>query len=230
MLAVGLMLAACGGAEKDTVTISAASSLTELAERLETELETLHPDIDIRLNFGGSAGLVAQIRSGAPVDILLAADELALPADDPLALTAAPIATNELVLVTPPDSTAAAGDLGDDDLRIVACDPAVPCGRAADALLSSPDLAPFDVQPDSREPNVRLVRQRVLSGEADIGFVYITDTIGQPLRIIDLNSAAQTTVTAVQLTESDASGTIMDALLDGTTVSRLATDFGFGTP
>jgi molybdate transport system substrate-binding protein len=227
---MGLVLAACGGSEQTVVTISAASSLTELAERLETELETQHPDIDVRLNFGGSAGLVAQIRSGAPVDILLAADELALPADDPLALATAPIATNELVIVTPPESEATIADLGDDELRVAACDPAVPCGRAADVLLAAPELAPLDVQPDSREPNVRLVRQRVLSGEVDVGFVYRTDTFDQELRILELDTTLRTTVTAVQLTDSSASGTIMAALLDDTTVSRLAAEFGFGPP
>ncbi len=227
LLALGL--SACGDG-RDEVTISAASSLTEVAETLETELERQHPNIDIQLNLGGTSGLVAQIRSGAPVDVLLAADQLALPDGDPLALETAPLATNELVAVTPRDRSLTRNDLSDDALRIVACDPNLPCGRLTEQLLADLAATSLLLEPDSLEPNVRLVRQRVLSGEADVGFVYRTDTIGSDLRILDLDATHRNTVTAVRLTDSDATRAVMATILDGTTVLEIAATLGFGAP
>ncbi len=229
LVLAALVLGACGDG-RDEVTISAASSLTEVAEALEIELERQHPNIDIQLNLGGTSGLVSQIRSGAPVDLLLAADHLALAADDPLALETAPLATNELVIVTPPDRSLSRNDLSDEALRIVACDPNVPCGRLAEQLLADLAAASLIVEPDSLEPNVRLVRQRVLSGEADVGFVYLTDAVGGELRILDLDTTYRNTVTAVRVTDSDATQAIMTTILDGTTVLEIATTLGFGTP
>ncbi len=225
-------LAGCGG-NSEEVTISAASSLTEVAEALETQLEADHPDLDITLNLGGSAGLVAQIRQGAPVDILLAADDQALVPDDPLVLESAALATNQIVIVTPTDRPLTLDQLADPSLRIVACDPTVPCGRLAQHMLDTIPLAPLELEPDSLEQNVRLVRQRILSGEADAGFIYRTDADIEGLQILDLGlgvDAYRNTVTASRLTDTPARLDVMRSLTETDTFSSIAERLGFGTP
>jgi molybdate transport system substrate-binding protein len=226
-------LAACSSGET-VVTVSAASSLTEIAEALEAEYEAAHPDVDVRLNIAGSATLVAQIRDGAPADILLAADELALPADNPLVNETIAIATNQLVVAVPVASMRELQDLEDPDLRVVACDPSVPCGRLAERVIENTPLAPFEVEPDSLEQNVRLVRQRLLSGEADVGFIYRTDLRDQPdLKVLELGvgpEAYRNVVTVSRLTDDPQVVEFMDFLAGSETVSAMTEDLGFGVP
>ncbi len=60
---------------KKIILISAASSLTNAMENIITDFRHLHPDITVNISFGGSGYLVTQIKNGAPVDILISADE-----------------------------------------------------------------------------------------------------------------------------------------------------------
>ena len=57
------------------VLVSAASSLSVAIEEIIDKFNSLHPDITIKVSFGGSGYLATQIENGAPVDILLSADE-----------------------------------------------------------------------------------------------------------------------------------------------------------
>ena len=57
------------------ILVSAASSLAVAIEEIIDKFNSLHPDITIRVSFGGSGYLATQIENGAPVDILISADE-----------------------------------------------------------------------------------------------------------------------------------------------------------
>ena len=72
-------LAACGDdsdepAGRTTLTVFAAASLTASFEELEKVFEADHPDVDVRLSFGGSSDLVAQVTEGADADVLASCD------------------------------------------------------------------------------------------------------------------------------------------------------------
>lgn len=160
-----------------TVTVFAASSLTETFDSLAAEFEADHTAVDVVLSYGGSSDLATQITEGAPADVFAAANEKTMQtvtdagdAGDPTIFT-----TNTLELVVPagnPAGVTGLADLAKADLAIALCDPAVPCGSAAHALL---DSAGVTAAPDTLEDNVRAVLTKIELGEADAGLVYVTD-------------------------------------------------------
>lgn len=160
-----------------TLTVFAAASLTGTFDALADRFEAEHPGVDVRLNYGGSSDLAVQIVQGAPADVFAAANEATMAtvtaagdASDPTIFT-----TNTLELVVPagnPAGVTGLADLADPDLAVALCDPAVPCGSAAQQLL---DAAGVSVDPDTLEDNVKAVLTKVELGEADAGLVYVTD-------------------------------------------------------
>lgn len=181
-------LAGCGadedgdgdGAAAETLTVLAAASLTATFEELAARFEKAVPGVDVQLSFGGSSDLVAQVRQGAPADVVATADEenmAKLAADDLLAGDAAAFATNVLTIAVPPGNPGGVtglADLGREELAVVVCAPEVPCGSAAAALA---EVAGTALAPDSEEQSVTDVLGKVTSGEADAGLVYVTDVV-----------------------------------------------------
>ena len=75
VLALLFLVAACGDGGRDTtLTVLAASSLTEPFAAVAAAYEDEHPDTDVVTSFGSSARLVAQVEAGAPADVVLTAD------------------------------------------------------------------------------------------------------------------------------------------------------------
>lgn len=165
---------------RGTVTVFAAASLAETFGELAASFEAGHPDIDVVLNFGGSAGLATQIVEGAPADVFAAANAATMKTVTDAGLTAsAPtdFASNVLELVVPagnPGSVTELRDLANPDLVVVLCAIEVPCGAAAQTVLDSAGVTPGA---DSYEQDVRAVLTKIQLGEADAGLVYATDVV-----------------------------------------------------
>lgn len=183
---ITLSLAACGdGTARDggeeTLTVFAAASLTTTFEELERQFEEEHPDVDVRVSFGGSSDLVAQLTEGAEADVLASADTRnmdALVEADLAAGEPAEFATNTLVIAVPPGNPAGVtglADLAEQDLDVVLCAPEVPCGAAA---LDLAEQAGVRLSPDSEEQSVTDVLGKISAGEGDAGLVYVTDVEG----------------------------------------------------
>jgi molybdate transport system substrate-binding protein len=84
-------------------------------------------------------------------------------------------AANTLEIAVPagnPGRVAGLADLADPLLVIALCDPSVPCGASAKALMQSAGLV---AAPDTLEQDVKAVLTKVELGEADAGLVYATD-------------------------------------------------------
>lgn len=178
-LALVLPLAACGGGGDDqTLTVLAASSLTETFTRLARDFEDDHPGVEVALVFGSSTTLAEQAADGAPGQVLATADERSMRlAEDVLADPATAFVSNGLVLVTPPDNPAGIDSLDDldaADVDYVRCAETAPCGALATALLED---AGITAAPASEEVDVKSVLARVVQGEADAGLVYRTDAV-----------------------------------------------------
>ncbi|NYI43903.1 molybdate transport system substrate-binding protein [Nocardioides aromaticivorans] len=167
-----------GGGDGTTLTVFAAASLTAPFEELERTFEADHPGVDVKLSFGGSSDLVAQIIEGAEADVFASADtrnmdtlvDAGLAAGDP-----AELATNTLEIAVPPGNPGdvkGLADLADDDLNVVVCAPEVPCGNAAVEVAKA---AGVTLAPDSEEQSVTDVLGKIESGEGDAGLVYVTD-------------------------------------------------------
>jgi molybdate transport system substrate-binding protein len=177
-VAVVFVVVACGGSDRRTLTVFAASSLTDVFIELETAFEREHPDVDVVVSIGGSSSLAAQIEDGAPADVFAAADTRTMQrvADAGLLVEAPRVfARNRLAIAVEPGNPLDITGL--DDLRdavVVLAAPEVPAGAYADQLL---DLAGVDLVPASYEQSVRAVATKVAIGEADAGIVYRTDII-----------------------------------------------------
>jgi molybdate transport system substrate-binding protein len=128
----------------------------------------------VTFSFAGSQALVAQVRQGAPADVVATAD-LPTMAKLPGGSAARVFARNRLVIVTArgnPKHVSGLADLARSDLVVVLAARAVPAGHyAAEALAS----AGVTVHAKSLEDNVRGVLTKVQLGEADAGVVYASD-------------------------------------------------------
>ena len=178
--------AACAGGDATgedrtgTLTVLAASSLTETFTELKKQFETDHPGVRVELAFDSSATLAEQVNQGAPGDVLATADEKTMQgvvdADgtdgDPQVF-----ATNRLAMVVPPSNPAGLSsfaDLGKPGVRFVVCVPTAPCGALAQDRM---DAAGVTAEPKSEEVDVKAVLSKVELGEADAGLVYVTDAV-----------------------------------------------------
>ncbi|GAA1458291.1 molybdate ABC transporter substrate-binding protein [Nocardiopsis exhalans] len=187
-----------GGALSGELTVMAAASLTDVFAEIAEDFEERHPDVEITLNFAGSSELVQQINSGAPADVLAAADtstmEQVVEGEGLDADWAAENGENGLVFVTntlqiavPPENPAgieSLADLAGDDVQAAFCAEEVPCGAAAAAALEASGL---DVTPVTYEEDVRSVLTKVEMNEVDAGLVYATDVISAEGRVEGLD-------------------------------------------
>jgi molybdate transport system substrate-binding protein len=186
-----LVLSACGDDDDQTsttaspgssvsgeVVVFAASSLTAAFTEIGEAFSAANPDATVTFNFAASSELVTQIGEGAPADVFASADESNMTkltdagnnGSEP-----AVFATNLLEIIVGPDNPegiTGVEDLANDDLIVVTCDVAVPCGKYAAQVF---ERAGVSVTPKSYEENVKAVVTKVTLGEADAGIVYRTD-------------------------------------------------------
>jgi molybdate transport system substrate-binding protein len=188
LLGAGARLAI--GAESTPLTVFAASSLTEVMQKITLAYETESGN-KVRLSFAASSVLARQIESGAPVDVFVSADQdwmdylVQHNLMDPTSRRN--IVGNSLVLIAPADSKLAKVNLvkGVNLLRLLGSkgrlatgDPqTVPAGRYARLALTSlgawSSVASHIVPAD----NVRTALNFVARGEAPLGIVYFSDAL-----------------------------------------------------
>jgi molybdate transport system substrate-binding protein len=180
------------GRSEARLTVLAASSLTEV-----------FPGIDPapRYSFGGSDLLAAQIEQGAPADVFAAASPKypAILYRKGLVLKPLVFATNRLVLITPASNPArihSVFDLRRKGDRLVIGDGSVPIGTYTRQVLARLGLTRVLADVVSNEQNVRDILAKVALGEADAGFVYVTDarTAAARLKTIALPARSQPVV------------------------------------
>ncbi|NNC91445.1 MAG: molybdate ABC transporter substrate-binding protein [Acidimicrobiia bacterium] len=148
-----------------------------MSEAVEALGEAYEP-LKVELSVAGSQVLVAQVREGAPLDIIVTADSATAAALSGLGVVAGEavaFARNRLAIAVPegnPRGIRGLDDLAASELTLVLAAPAVPAGRYTAELL---DAAGLTLSPSSLEPSVRAVLSKVQLGEADAGIVYRTD-------------------------------------------------------
>ncbi|MBW3614865.1 MAG: molybdate ABC transporter substrate-binding protein [Actinobacteria bacterium] len=183
--AVVLLAPACGssgGPPRRAFTVFAAASLTDAFTALARRYEAAHPPAKVAFNFAASSSLAAQLRAGAPADVVATADEaiMARLVAEGLAESPEVFAKNRLALVVAegnPKAIRSLRDLARPGLTFVACAVEVPCGALGGRVLHH---AGVTAPPQSYEANVKAVVSRVLLGEADAGIVYVSDVRRPP--------------------------------------------------
>jgi molybdate transport system substrate-binding protein len=187
-LATGLALTAVA----QPLTVSSAASLTDALKALRPQFEASHPGSTVRLNFGASDALLAQIAQGAPVDVFVSADQEAMNRGVVQKLVDAAsrknLASNTLVLIEPQQhglGLKTLQDLAGPAVKKIAIGKVatVPVGRYTRQALDSARLwaalQPKFVQAD----NTRQVLDYVSRAEVEAGFVYRTDAAQMPNKV-----------------------------------------------
>jgi molybdate transport system substrate-binding protein len=172
------------------ITVFAAASLTQVFPRI---------DKTPRYSFAGSDQLALQIQQGAPADVYAAASPKYPELLYHNGLVAKPVvfATNKLVVIVPrsnPGHVSSVYDLGRTGLKVVIGDKSVPIGSYTRQILDALGIT-ADVMKNvvSQETDVKGIIAKVALGEADAGFVYVTDAkaAGSKLRVVPLPGWAQ---------------------------------------
>lgn len=208
MLAViaGTMLAGCGGsssaasagtssggkgqAKSSTLTVLAASSLTDAFGQLSRTFEKQNPGAKVRTSFGASSTLLTQIQQGAPADVFASADEAKMNAAQKGGLVSGKpevFARNHEVVIVPksnPANIKSFKDLAKPGTKLVLAEDGVPAAVYAKEILgnaagdsrygASFKKAVFS-NIVSRESDVRASVNRVAVGDADATFCYASD-------------------------------------------------------
>ncbi|MEU0468739.1 molybdate ABC transporter substrate-binding protein [Amycolatopsis sp. NPDC006131] len=195
-----LMITGCGsssgGSESQTLTVFAAASLTESFTGLKTAFESAHPGTEVKFNFAGSSALVQQLSNGARADVFASADQTNMDkAVQAGVVDGAPsvFATNRLTIAVAPGNPKGItgfADLARGGLTVIVCTPQVPCGSAAEKVERSTGVT---LRPASEEQDVKQVLNKVQTGDADAGLVYVTDAASAAGKVgrVDFPEAAQ---------------------------------------
>lgn len=215
---IGFVAAGCGSSSSSpsktstsssspaTSTGSAASSSAGAQPTVlaAASLTKVFPQIDPsgKYTFGGSGALQTDIEQGAPADVFAAASPKQPAALFAKGLVDKPVefATNLLVLIVPKNNPAhitSVDDITKPGIKLVICNATVPCGdyaRTAFTNLGITAAAMKNVV--SQTTDVTQTVAEVALGQADAGFVYITDA-----------KAANGRVTVVRLPTSAKPGT-----------------------
>lgn len=248
-MALGLSLTGCGSGSGDgagapgapvldgTVSVLAASSLTEVLVPLTAAFESAYPGVHVTTTMAGSSLLAAQILEGAPADLFVAADEASLGRVAAAGLTEGPrrtIATNDLQIVVPSGNPHDIRRLEDllGGVVLALCRSDVPCGGYADRAFV---LAGLDPPRAGRVDNVKAVLARVQLGEADAGLVYRTDVLSASDVVgVDLAPAhsIRATYPASVLAEADnpEAARAFLSFLGGSQARAILGAAGFGPP
>ena len=167
-----------GVGPEQKLTVFAAASLKKAFTEIGEEFKTDNPGSDVEFSFAGSADLVTQLTQGAPADVFASADAKNMGKVEKAGLLAGPavnFASNTLTIVVAPDNPkkiTSFQDLTQPDLSVVVCAPQVPCGSATQKVEQAMGVA---LNPVSEESQVTDVLNKVLTGQADAGVVYVTD-------------------------------------------------------
>jgi molybdate transport system substrate-binding protein len=178
------------GSTRGGPTVLAAASLTKVFPEISPSA---------KYTFGGSGALETDIEQGAPADVFAAASPKQPAALFAKGLIDRPVefATNALVLIVPKDNPAhikSVADITRPGVKLVICDASVPCGDYARIVfehLGITNAAMKNVV--SQTTDVTQTVAQVALGQADAGFVYMTDAhaAGGKITAIRLPAQAQ---------------------------------------
>ena len=201
-----------------SIVVFAAASLKKSFTDIGEQFKTDNPGASVEFSFAGSSDLVTQLTQGAAADVFASADTNNMEKAAQAGLLAgAPVnfASNTLTIaVAPgnPKNITSFQDLTRSGLNVVRCAPPVPCGSATQKVEQATGV---QLAPVSEETSVTDVLNKVTTGQADAGIVYVTDALG-----------AGDKVTAVPFAEAaDAVNTYPIAVLKGAENSDLARKF-----
>jgi molybdate transport system substrate-binding protein len=171
----------------EPLTVYAAASLTDAFRSFDPAQ---------RYSFAGSNALETQIRNGAPADLFASAAPLNTQRLFREGLVGGPVTftSNRLALIVPKSNPAgirSVHDLRRKPVKLVVAAPTVPVGAYTVTVLRKLGLLSVLAKVVSRESDVRAVTGKVALGQADAGFVYVTDARAVRDRVIVIGIPAR---------------------------------------
>lgn len=245
LLVVGCAITSCSSSQSggsSELNIHVAASLRGVFTALGEEFEAQFPDVTLKFNFAGSSTLLTQIEQGAPADVVVMADaanvDKLVASGDVRKSDVRDLAYNELAILVErgnPLMIDSLNDLPREDVRVVLCDEAQPCGRYAEQMFATARIV---VEPASREANAAAVVSRIANGEADAGIAYLTDGLAPDDNVEAVRIPASVNVTARYpiapvADPSSRNAAAVAAFLEmarGSVGDRLLADAGFTLP
>ena len=248
----GCAAAPSGGPDGQTLTVFAATSLSEPFRAIAAEFEAVNPGINVTFNFAGSQTLRTQLEHGAAADVFASADwrqMAAVKAADLLGKVPEYFATNRLAVATPIGSSVVhdLSDLARPGVTIAVAAAEAPAGayaRESLALMAADTEFPADFAEKTlanvvtNETNVRAVAQKVALGEVDAGLIYETDAeaaqYASALRVIpiplEFNPAAQYPIAALTTAAHLDAALAFIAFVQGDQGQAILREHGFAPP
>ena len=163
------------------IMVFAAASLKKSFTDIGEQFKTDNPGASVEFSFAGSSDLVTQLTQGAAADVFASADTKNMDkAAQAGLLVSNPVnfASNTLTIAVAPGNPkkiTSFQDLTRAGLNVVVCAPPVPCGSATQKIEQATGV---QLTPVSEESSVSDVLNKVTTGQADAGLVYVTDAIG----------------------------------------------------
>ena len=161
-----------------SITVSTASSLTEVFNQLGRQFQKQYKGTTVTFNFGSSSTLETQIQQGAPADVFASADtanmdKLSTAGD----VSGKPVvfARNMLEIAVAkgnPKKIKTLADTLKPGVQLVLCAATVPCGKFA---LQAYQQAGLTVPRVPTGQDVKATLSNVSLGTADAAIVYVTD-------------------------------------------------------
>ncbi|MFA0821314.1 MAG: molybdate ABC transporter substrate-binding protein [Methanomethylovorans sp.] len=188
ILTIALFVSGCTDKETDqspvTLTVSASAVMTEAFTEMEKEFEADNSNIDLIMNFGNAGSLRMQIEGGAPIDVFAPADvnHMDMLASKGLVYNDSrkDFAGNSLVIIVPKGNVLNITDMKDlakpEVKKIALSDTeASTVGRYAKQSLIEEGLWTSVQNKLLTGDTVKNSLVYVERGEADAGFVFMTD-------------------------------------------------------
>lgn len=185
----GESTAATTGTSGATLTVFAASSLKDTFTALGKAFEASHTGTRVEFNFGASSTLATNLLDGAPADVFASAStkDMMTVSGKGVVNTATEFATNRITLAVPRNNPAhitSITDLSRSSVTFVVCRPDVPCGVAAAYTL---DKAGITRKAVTQAADVKSTLNVLQLGEADAGFVYVTDVLASGGSVVKID-------------------------------------------
>lgn len=171
--------------EKTELTVSIAASTKNAVDEIVENYKNENPDVEVKINSGGSGALEQQITGGAPVDIFLSASKKNMDNLEEKGLlkegTRKDLLKNDLVLIGDKDMKdkfKSEEDLKNLDVKIALGDlNTVPAGKYAKQAFEKSGIWNDIEKKVIYQKDVTSVLNIVDSGEIEIGAVYSSDAL-----------------------------------------------------
>lgn len=206
---IPMTLTASAHATGNSVTVFAASSLTDSYITLGKQFEAVHKGVKVNFSFLASSTLATQIKAGARADIFVSASQV----DMKDVANGEDYLINRVVLGTSKNSSISKISDLNGKVIWIQCAHEVPCGAAADSALVGEGVT---TKPVSYEPKVSSAVAKLVAGEVDAAIIYKTDVLANSKKLKGIEfanqQAASTTYQIAQLRKNYWASTLMDYL------------------